>query len=45
MSVQEYLGKHLLSRKIEEALNTAVRAKAPDPALFIAGHMRRRRPP
>jgi enolase len=44
MSVQEYLGKHLLSRKSEEALNTAVRAKAPDPALFIVGHMRREAP-
>ncbi|OEL16378.1 Cytosolic enolase 3 [Dichanthelium oligosanthes] len=41
MSVQEYLEKHLLSRKIEEAVNAAVRAKAPDPVLFIAGHMRR----
>jgi enolase len=44
MSVQEYLGKHLLSRKSEEALNTAVRAKAPNPALFIVGHMRREAP-
>nr|CAB3496394.1 unnamed protein product [Digitaria exilis] len=41
MSVQEYLEKHMLSRKIEEAVNAAVRAKAPDPVLFIAGHMRR----
>ncbi|CAD6210562.1 unnamed protein product [Miscanthus lutarioriparius] len=41
MSVQEYLEKHLLSRRIEEAVNAAVRAKAPDPVLFIAGHMRR----
>ena len=44
MSVQEYLEKHLLSRKIEEAVNAAVRAKAPDPVLFIAGHMRRAAP-
>ncbi|TVU47624.1 hypothetical protein EJB05_07230 [Eragrostis curvula] len=44
MSVQEYLEKHMLSRKIEEAVNAAVRAKAPDPVLFIAGHMRRAAP-
>jgi enolase len=41
MLVQEYLEKNQLSRKIEEAVNAAVRAKAPDPALFIATHMRR----
>ncbi|KAG8096635.1 hypothetical protein GUJ93_ZPchr0013g37354 [Zizania palustris] len=44
MSVQEYLEKHLLSRKIEEAVNAAVRAKAPDPVLFISTHMRRAAP-
>ncbi|KAJ3689125.1 hypothetical protein LUZ61_018289 [Rhynchospora tenuis] len=41
MSVQEYLDKHLLSRKIEDAVNAAVRAKAPDPILFIANHMKK----
>ncbi|KAF5183007.1 cytosolic enolase [Thalictrum thalictroides] len=35
MSVQEYLDEHTLSRKIEDAVNAAVRAKAPDPVLFI----------
>ena len=35
MSVQEYLDNHMLSRKIEDAVNAAVRAKAPDPVLFI----------
>lgn len=35
MSVQEYLDKFMLSRKIEEAVNAAVRAKTPDPVLFI----------
>lgn len=35
MSVQEYLDKHTLSRKIEDAVNAAVRAKTPDPVLFI----------
>ncbi|KAL5817107.1 hypothetical protein ACOSQ3_025485 [Xanthoceras sorbifolium] len=41
MSVQEYLNKHMLSRKIEDAVNAAVRAKSPDPVLFIANHMRK----
>lgn len=41
MQVQEYLEKHKLSRKIEEAVNAAVRAKAPDPVLYISNHMMR----
>ncbi|CAA6675517.1 unnamed protein product [Spirodela intermedia] len=41
MSVQEYLDKHMLSRKIEDAVNAAVRSKAPDPVLYISNHMRR----
>ncbi|XP_071723061.1 cytosolic enolase 3-like [Rutidosis leptorrhynchoides] len=41
MSVQEYLDKHLLSRKIEEAVNAAVRAKSTDPVLFISNHMKK----
>ncbi|CAN0854668.1 Cytosolic enolase 3 [Linum grandiflorum] len=41
MSVQEYLEKHMLSRKIEDAVNAAVRAKAPDPVLFISNHMKK----
>ncbi|KDP46567.1 hypothetical protein JCGZ_08539 [Jatropha curcas] len=41
MSVQEYLDRHMLSRKIEEAVNAAVRAKTPDPVLFISNHMRK----
>lgn len=41
MSVQEYLDKHTLSRKIEDAVNAAVRAKSPDPVLFISNHMRK----
>lgn len=35
MSVQEYLDRHMLSRKIEDAVNAAVRAKTADPVLFI----------
>ncbi|XP_074589286.1 cytosolic enolase 3 [Curcuma longa] len=45
MSVQEYLDKHMLSRKIEDAVNAAVRAKASDPVLFISNHMRKAVPP
>lgn len=37
MSVQDYLDKHMLSRKIEDAVNAAVRAKTSDPVLFIVG--------
>ncbi|KAA0037698.1 cytosolic enolase 3-like [Cucumis melo var. makuwa] len=39
MSVQEYLDKYMLSQKIKEAVNAAVRAKTPDPVLFISNHM------
>ncbi|XP_078160195.1 cytosolic enolase [Carex rostrata] len=41
MSVQEYLDKYLVARKIEDAVNAAVRAKASDPILFIANHIKR----
>ncbi|KAG0477446.1 hypothetical protein HPP92_014287 [Vanilla planifolia] len=41
MSVQEYLDKHMLARKIEDAVNAAVRAKTTDPVLFISNHMKR----
>ncbi|KAK8637581.1 hypothetical protein V6N13_136056 [Hibiscus sabdariffa] len=41
MSVQEYLDKHMLSRKIEDAVNAAVRAKTSDPVLFISNHMKK----
>ncbi|GKV30441.1 hypothetical protein SLEP1_g39249 [Rubroshorea leprosula] len=35
MLVQEYLDKHMLSWRIEDAVNATVRAKTPDPILFI----------
>ncbi|KAL8140232.1 hypothetical protein V2J09_006253 [Rumex salicifolius] len=41
MSVQEYLDKHLLARRIEDAVNAAVRAKTLDPVLFISNHLRK----
>ena len=34
MSVQQYLEKHMLSRKIEDAVNAAVRDKTLDPVIF-----------
>ncbi|EFJ36248.1 hypothetical protein SELMODRAFT_165356 [Selaginella moellendorffii] len=39
MSVQEYLEKHKLSQRIEDAVNAAVRAKSPDPVLHISRHL------
>ncbi|GLJ21457.1 hypothetical protein SUGI_0395800 [Cryptomeria japonica] len=41
MSVQEYLEKHKLSRRIEDAVNAAVRAKDPQPLLYISNYMKR----
>lgn len=35
MSVQEYIEKHDLTRKVEEALNAAVKAKADEPLAFV----------
>jgi len=35
MSVQEYIEKHDLTKKIEEALNAAVKAKAEEPLAFV----------
>ena len=35
MSVQEYLEKHDLSKRVEEALNAAVKAKAEEPLAFV----------
>eukprot|EP00271_Cylindrocystis_brebissonii_P006832 TRINITY_DN19673_c0_g1_i1.p1 TRINITY_DN19673_c0_g1~~TRINITY_DN19673_c0_g1_i1.p1 ORF type:complete len:484 (-),score=106.64 TRINITY_DN19673_c0_g1_i1:236-1687(-) len=41
MSVQEYIDKHKLTAKIEEAANAAVKAKAEDPTLFISNYMKK----
>ncbi|KAL9275768.1 Cytosolic enolase 3-like protein, partial [Drosera capensis] len=41
MLVQDYLDKHMLARRIEDAVNAAVMAKTPDPLLFISNHMRK----
>lgn len=39
--MQEYLDKHMLGRKIEDAVNAAVRSKTMDPVLFISNHMKK----
>jgi len=41
MSVQEYIEKHDLTKKIEEALNAAVKAKADEPLAFVVRATRR----
>ena len=40
-SVQEYIEKHDLTKKIEEALNAAVKAKADEPLAFVVRATRR----
>ena len=35
MTVQEYMDRHKLAMRIEEAVNAAVRAKTDDPVLYI----------
>ncbi|CAI5476002.1 unnamed protein product [Closterium sp. Yama58-4] len=44
MTVQEYLDRHKLSLRIEEAVNAAVRAKSDEPIAFIARHLQRAAP-
>lgn len=44
MSVQEYLDRHKVSQRIEESVNAAVRAKAEDPIVYIASHLRKLSP-
>ncbi|CAM6069983.1 unnamed protein product [Sphagnum tenellum] len=41
MSVQDYLEKHKLSMRIEDAVNAAVRAKSSDPVIFIADQLKK----
>eukprot|EP00245_Coleochaete_scutata_P002382 TRINITY_DN1310_c0_g1_i1.p1 TRINITY_DN1310_c0_g1~~TRINITY_DN1310_c0_g1_i1.p1 ORF type:complete len:479 (+),score=110.83 TRINITY_DN1310_c0_g1_i1:118-1554(+) len=40
-SVQEYLEKHKLSQRMEEAVNACVRAKSGDPVIFISNHLKK----
>ncbi|GAQ87828.1 enolase [Klebsormidium nitens] len=44
LTVQEYLDKHQLSLRIEEAVNAAVRARAEEPVSYLADVLRRAAP-
>ena len=35
MSIQEYIETHNLSKRVEETINAAVKAKAPEPISFM----------
>lgn len=38
MSVQEYIDKHELSRKVEEVINLCVKAKPDEPMSYMVWH-------
>lgn len=40
MSIQEYIETHNLSKRVEETINAAVKAKAPEPISFMVGRAR-----
>jgi hypothetical protein len=42
-TIQEYIEKHDLSKKVEEALNAAVKARPEEPMAFMVRRRRRRR--
>jgi enolase len=39
MSIQEYIETHNLSKRVEETINAAVKAKAPEPFSFMVGRV------
>jgi hypothetical protein len=39
MSIQEYIETHNLSNRVEETINAAVKAKAPEPISFMVGRV------
>eukprot|EP00246_Nothoceros_aenigmaticus_P008026 TRINITY_DN224_c0_g1_i1.p1 TRINITY_DN224_c0_g1~~TRINITY_DN224_c0_g1_i1.p1 ORF type:complete len:495 (-),score=105.53 TRINITY_DN224_c0_g1_i1:421-1872(-) len=43
-TLEEYLEKHQLSTRIEDAVNAAVRAKSAEPILFVSNHLRKSLP-
>ncbi|KAL3135043.1 hypothetical protein ABBQ32_007990 [Trebouxia sp. C0010 RCD-2024] len=45
MSVQEYIDKHDLSKKVEEVINACVKAKPEEPISFMAEQLKRSSPP
>ena len=40
MSIQEYIETHNLSKRVEETINAAVKAKAPEPISFMVCNSR-----
>ncbi|KAL0021189.1 hypothetical protein WJX77_011086 [Trebouxia sp. C0004] len=45
MSVQEYIDKHDLSKKVEEVINACVKAKPEEPISYMAEQLKRSSPP
>jgi len=43
MSIQEYIEEHALGKKVEDVINAAVKAKAPEPISFMVRPLRRER--
>ena len=35
MSIQEYIEEHALGKKVEDVINAAVKAKAPEPISYM----------
>jgi len=44
MSIQEYIEEHALGKKVEDVINAAVKAKAPEPISFMAEYLRKQTP-
>merc|ERR1712086_904652 len=44
MSIQEYIEEHGLGKKVEDVINAAVKAKAPEPIAFMAEYLKKQSP-
>jgi len=44
MSIQEYIEEHGLGKKVEDVINAAVKAKAPQPIAFMAEYLKKQTP-
>ena len=44
MSIQEYIEEHALGKKVEDVINAAVKAKAPEPISFMAEYLTKQTP-
>jgi enolase len=45
MATQEYIDKHELSRRVEEAINATVKSKPDEPLAFLADYFKKSTPP